>query len=322
MSKLVTFGETSIQLSPPGKERLETARDMRIYADGIESNAAVAASQVGTPSTWISKLVSNALSRRVVGELERYGIETSITWASDPEARQGLVFREAGHPPRESQRYHDRGRTAVSMAEPSDVPMETVQKADVVFAGLSTSALSKDAESTVTAMLRAAYGSGPMTALAVDYHRGFRPPADLRDSLESLLGHVNIFIGQEDDVRTILDRTGEPRELANAIATDYGVETAVISGSSPSAVALQNTPGTKVMYEREATDQGAIDDAGQDGAFAGAFLARLSDGADLSEALDYGVAAAALARTVPGPFLTASRPEIESVVSDVVSSTR
>ena len=322
MSELVTFGETPIQLSPPGKERLETAREMTVYADGTESNTAVAAGQLGTPSTWVSKLPATALSRRVVSELERHGIETSISWASESEARQGLVFREAGHPPRDPQRWHDRNGTAAARADPSDLPMELIQGADVVFTGLTTPGLSKNAESTVTAMLRAAQGSGPTTALTVDYHAGIRPPAELRETLVSLLNHVDVLIGNEEHVRTVLDRSGKPRELANALAAESDLDTVVITRSERGAVALQNSPGTNIIHERETVKRDPVDESGEHGAFAGAFLARLSDGVDLSEALSYGVAAATLVRTVPGPFLTASRSEIETVVDDVVQTSR
>lgn len=322
MSELVTFGETPLQLSPPGKERIETAREMSVYADGTESNAAVAAGQLGTPSTWVSRLPATALSRRVVGELERHGIDTSISWASGTETRQGLVFREAGHPPRGPQRWHDRDGTATARAEPNDLPMELVQGATAVLTGLSTAGLSKDAESTAKTMLRAAQGSGATTAVDVDYHPGLRPPASLRDTLVSLLEHVDVLVGNEEHLRTVFDRSGEPRELANSIATEYGLETVVVTRSEWGAVALQNTPGTNVVHERETVDREPVDESGQHGAFAGGFLARLSDGAKLEAALSYGVAAATLVRTMPGPFLTANRGEIEQVVDEVVEESQ
>ena len=322
MTELVTFGETPLQFSPPGKERLETARETTVYADGIESNAAVAASQLGTASTWISKLPATAPSRRVVGELERHGIETSITWAGEGEGRQGLVFREAGHPPRDPQRWHDRDGTAAATAEPSDVPMDVVQGADVVFSGLSTAGLSRNAEATVQAMLRAAHGSGPTTAVTVDYQPGLRPPESLRETLVTLLEHVEVLIGDEAHVRTVFDRSGKPRELANSIAAEYDLDTVVITSNTSSAVALEDTPGTNVVHEREAAELEPVDESGQRGAFSGGFLARLCDGADLPEALSYGVAAATLARTIPGPFMTANRAEIERTVDEAVDSSR
>jgi 2-dehydro-3-deoxygluconokinase len=322
MSDLVTFGETPLQLSPPGKERLETARETTMYADGTESNTAVAASQLGTASTWVSKLPATAPSRRVVGEIERHGIDTSISWVGGGAARQGLVYREAGHPPREPTRWHDRDDTAVAAAEPGDLPMDIIQGADVVSTGLSTPALSATAESTVQAMFRAAQGTGPTTALTVDYQPGLRPPERFRETLLSLTEHLDVLVTNEDAVQTVLDRSGKPRELANVVAEDYDLETVVITRSERGAVALQNTPGTNVIHERETVATDAVDESGQHGAFSGGFLARLADDADLADALSYGVATATLARTVPGPFLTAGRSEIERIVNSVIDESR
>jgi 2-dehydro-3-deoxygluconokinase len=200
--------------------------------------------------------------------------------------------------------------------------MELVQGAAAVLTGLSTAALSKDAESTAKTMLRAAQGTGATTAVDVDYHPGLRPPASLRETLVSLLEHVDVLLGNEKHLRTVLDRSGKPRELANSLATEYDLETVVVTRSEWGAVALQDTPGTNVVHERETVDREPVDESGQHGAFAGGFLARLSDGVELDTALSYGVAAATLVRTVPGPFLTASRSEIERVVDEVVEESR
>ena len=63
---LVTFGECALRLSPPGSERLETARGLQVQAAGPESNAAIAARRLGTPATWVSRLPDTPLGRRVV----------------------------------------------------------------------------------------------------------------------------------------------------------------------------------------------------------------------------------------------------------------
>lgn len=322
MPELVTFGETPLRFSPPGKERLETADTATIHADGIESNAAVAARVLGTDSTWISKLPDSPLGRRIVGELEHHGVDAHVAWGDSEAHRQSLVFYESGHPPREGRRWHDRERAAVATASPADLPMGTVQEADAVFTGLSTPAMSEDAASTTQAMLRAAHGSGATTAVDVDYHPGLADPDFLRDVLVELFEHLDVLIANEGKIRTVLDRSGKPRELANTIAADHDLETVVITRSNRGAVALQDTPGTNVIHERETIQAEPVDDSGQHGAFAGGFLARLAEDGDLAEALSYGVATATLVRTVPGPLLTAERAEVEGVVDEVVETSR
>jgi 2-dehydro-3-deoxygluconokinase len=322
MPELVTFGETPLRLSPPGKQRLERADTMTVAADGTESNAAVAAGTLGVESTWVSKLPESPLGRRIVGELEGHGIETEITWTDNTEFRQGLVFHESGHPPREATGWHDRDGSATASAKPGDLPMERIQTADAVFTGLSTPALSQDAAETTKAMLRAAHGSGVVTAIDVDHQPGFADPDFLQEILLELFEHLEVLVGNEEKIRTVLDRSGKPRELANSIAAEYDLETVVITRSKHGAVALQDTPGTNVIHERETVETEAIDESGQRGAFSGGFLARLVDGGDLAEALSYGVGTATLARTVPGPLLTAEEEEIDAIVDDVIQQSR
>ena len=322
MSELVTFGETPLRLSPPGKQRLETADTMTVDADGIESNAAVAAQVLGVDSTWVSKLPDSPLGRRIVAELEGHGIETAVTWADSTDHRQGLVFHESGYPPREARGWHDRAGSAVATAKPGDLPMDRIQGADAVFTGLSTPALSRDAAETTKAMLRAAHGSGVTTAIHVDYQPGFADPGFLQEVLLELFDHLEVLVANEEKIRTVLDRSGKPRELANSIAAEYDLETVVITRSKYGAVALQDTPGTNIIHERETLGTEAIDQSGQHGAFSGGFLARFVAEGDLADALSYGVATATLARTIPGSLLTARRSELDRLVDDVVEASR
>jgi 2-dehydro-3-deoxygluconokinase len=295
---------------------------MTLDADGTESNAAVAAQTLGVDSTWVSKLPDSPLGRRIVAELEGHGIETAVTWADSTEYRQGLVFHESGHPPRQAKGWHDRDGSATATAKPGDLPMDRIQSADAVFTGLSTPALSRDAAETTKAMLRAAHGSGVTTAIDVDYQSGFADPDFLQDVLLELFEHLEVLVANEEKIRTVLDRSGKPRELANSVAAEYDLETVVITRSKHGAVALQDTPGTNIIHERETVETDAIDESGQHGAFSGGFLARFAEDGDLSDALSYGVATATLARTVPGALLTAEQSEVDRIVEDVIKTSR
>jgi sugar/nucleoside kinase (ribokinase family) len=82
-----------------------------------------------------------------------------------------------------------------------------------------------------------------------------------------------------------------------------------------SAVVLRDSPGTNLVHEQAAPEVDVVDTAGRQAAFAGCLLGLLAKGTPLHEALPDAVAAAALACTVPGPFLTATRGEIEDVAT-------
>lgn len=316
MVELITFGETPLRFTPPDRQRFELAHQTEMYADGIESNAAIAAHQFGCEALWLSQLPDSSLGRRVLSQVGEHGVETTVSWSD--EGRQGLLFQAMGRDPREGNRWHDQDGTAAALATPGDFPMARVQDATLIYTSLSTAVLSEQVESTAEALLRASGGSGAMTAVSLDYAPGLASAARYRTALETLAPQTDVLLTDAGDIQTVLDHDGGSRELANLVATDYGLEIAVVLKDDRSAVALQDAPGTNVMHTRETVGTDYIDSTGQDGAFVGAFLQQLIDGARVADALSHGVAAAALARTIPGPFLRTVAGEFEAIVERVL----
>lgn len=311
MTELVTFGETPLRLSAPDHRRLAGADRVDLHVDGEESNVAVAAACLDADATWVSKLPDTPVGRRIPADLRRHGIDTHVSWTD--EGRVGIVYHEAGADPRPEGRWHDREHTAAATANPGDLPMDQVQAADVVFSGISTPALSESAAEATEAMLRAGSGGGGTAALDLDYDERRHDPAFLGELLRRLLANVDVLFANEADARTVLEVTGQPRELANTIVAEYDLEMVVITRSEYGAVVMHDTPGTKVIHERDTVETATVDPSGTREAFVGGFLARVGAGADADDALTYGVATAAVARTLPGPLLTATRDEIDPV---------
>ncbi len=317
MSELVAFGETTLQLLPRESERFETARGARLHAGGIESGAVAAATAVGTDGTWVSRLPDSALGRRVVSQLHQHGVTTDVDWVDPDEARQGLVFREPKREPREEDVVYDCENTAVAAVSPADLPMERVQSADAVFVGASTAVLSEGAATTAETVLRAARGNGATTAVAVDYRPELRSADRYRETLENVIEPVDVLVVDMACAGPVFGGNDRPRRLANTLAAELDLETVVVTREDCSAVVLRDSPGTNVVHEQAAPEVDVVDATGRQAAFAGCLLGRLADGAPLHKALTDAVAAAALACTVPGPFLTATREEIADVATRV-----
>jgi 2-dehydro-3-deoxygluconokinase len=311
MTDLVTFGETSLRLAPVGEERLETAEDIRMRVSGTESNVAVAASQLGTDAAWLSKLPATPLGHRVERAVREHGVETEIAWADPDDGRQSLLFAEEGPPPREQRRIEDRTEAAVATVTPGELPMNRIQAADATFVAGSTLSLSGSVVETAEAVLRAA-GSG-MVAMDLDYRPGLWSPEAARETLDGVFDAVDVLVANEDQARTVFDRSGEPRELAHRIASDHDFELVVVTRSEFGALVWHDS----VIHEQAGRDVAAVDPSGQHEAFTGAFLDRILSGAGVDEALQYGVAAATVTRTLPGAMTTATSSEIESLAEDL-----
>jgi 2-dehydro-3-deoxygluconokinase len=232
------------------------------------------------------------------------------------------VFDERGATPREAETVHDRGRTAVSTATPGDLPMGLFQTADAVFVDTNTATRSDQAAETSRAILRAAHGAGVLTATDLDHRPGLAPAAAVESVFESMTESLDCLVASEDQIRRVLGESGKPREQATAVAAAYDLEMVVVTLSERGAVVLQDTPGTNVLHERGGLDGEVVDPAGAHAAFTGAFLERLTGGADAADALSYGVAAATLVRSLPGPTLQATPAELATVADSVGERSR
>jgi 2-dehydro-3-deoxygluconokinase len=111
-SDFLTLGETLVRLSPPGTQRLDQARMFEIGVGGSELNVACLLSRLGRRAAWVSRLPEGPLGRIVDGEARRHGVDTGhVKWV---EARQGLMFFEAGPAPRNARVLYDRKNSAAS----------------------------------------------------------------------------------------------------------------------------------------------------------------------------------------------------------------
>lgn len=321
MGELVTFGETPLRLSPPGKERVEMAGAFEAYADGTESTVAAAATALGTDGVWVSKVPDTAMGRNVVRQISSTGVKTDISWA-DNSRRQGLSFREFSTEPRQENRWEDRENAAISTVEPGELSIETIQEASIVFTALSTAVLSEQAASTTESVLSAGSGSGAVTAVELDYSRDLNSAAAYRDAFERVSDHVDLLVVPEGVVDEVLDESGKPREIANTLSAVYDLQIVVVRRDNGSGVALHDSPGTNVIHEREMIHTETVDPSGVGSAFTGGFLHELIQGSDASRALTTAVATAAFVETLPGPFLSRRAGEVETIAEQVVKNSQ
>lgn len=315
MAQLVTFGETPLRLSPPANRRLERASEAQLHADGVESNAAVAAGTLGTEAVWASLLPDSPLGRRVRSQIDAQGITTDVSWVEG--CRQGLVFHEPAHTPRGGTRLHDHEGTAVATASPSDYPMHRVQDAEMLLTGLNTAVLSKGSVEAATALLRAGDGAGATTAIAFEHAPGLADSAVYRGVFDELAGPADVVFGRESDIQAALGRDERWRDLASHLTVAYDLDLTVVVRPGQGAVAFEDSARATLVHEREGVGVDTVDTTGEFGALVGGFCDATLGGADAASALDTGLAAAALARSMEGPFLTTTGEELAAALEVV-----
>ncbi|CCQ32370.1 2-keto-3-deoxygluconate kinase protein [Halorhabdus tiamatea SARL4B] len=311
MPTLVTVGETPLRLSPPGNRRFVGSETVEMTATGTESNVAIAAAALGADATWASKLPATQLGKRIVSELREYGVETDVAWSES--GRVGLEFRQPGVPPRDPVIIHDRDGATASSMEPADLPMDAVEAAEAVFASGSTAALSATAAETLSAVLSAGGNGDDLAVFELDYRPRLWSPKEALDTLDPLLEDVDVLIANEEQLRTVFGRTGDPREVAHGVASARDLDLLAMTRSEHGALVIDES----VVHELESVEAETIDAAGQHDAFSGAFLQRLLAGDRPDEALAYGVAAATMTRTTPGPIPAFDQSDVEGVVQQL-----
>lgn len=116
-----------------------------------------------------------------------------------------------------------------------------------------------------------------------------------------------------DEVRAVLDQSGDAAEIAHRVAAEHGFETVILTRGDRGALVWHDT----TIHEHDGVETDTVDAAGQHHAFTGAFLGRRLAGDPVGDALAHGVGAAALARTIPGPVPAVDPADIQRVVKSM-----
>ncbi|MFC6992534.1 sugar kinase [Haladaptatus sp. GCM10025707] len=316
MADLVTFGEALLRLKPEANDRLETASGFTACVTGPECNVAIAAQRLGTNTSWLSKLPDTPIGHHVARSIRQHGIDTEIVWTD--EGRQGVVYVEQATAPRKATRTPDRMGISIGTLTPDELPQEYVENAACFFVSGVTPGISDTLAETTARLLRQAKDAEVKTVFSLDYQQDCWTPEEARETLTEYFSAVDIFIGRERDARTVFDLEGQPAALAHRIATEYDLETVVLSRGEQGAIALDGT----TIHEQKPIHTETVDPEGTYDAFCGAFVARHLAGNSFDDAIRYGVATAALARTIPGAAATISLPEVERVLTEQSDANR
>ena len=117
MARVVCFGELLLRLSAPGREKLLQSPRMEVRIGGAEANVGVSLSCFGHQGAAVDTVADNALGEAALGELRRYGLDT--TGVRRVPGRMGLYFLAPGAIHRPAEVLYDRAGSAFALA-PAD----------------------------------------------------------------------------------------------------------------------------------------------------------------------------------------------------------
>ena len=199
MSKVVTFGEIMLRLSPPGFLRFSQANSFDIVYGGGESNVAVSLANYGIPVDFVTRLPKNDIGDCALMELRKRDVNTqNIIFGGD---RLGIYFLETGAVSRGSKVIYDRAYSSISEIEPGMIDWE------LVFDGASwfhwtgiTPAISQSAADVCLEAVKVASEKGITISTDLNYRAklwkyGVEPEAIMTE----LTSYCDIILGNEED---------------------------------------------------------------------------------------------------------------------------
>ncbi|MGD2152381.1 MAG: KHG/KDPG aldolase/sugar kinase fusion protein [Gemmatimonadales bacterium] len=328
---VVTFGEIMLRLSPPVGSRFRQATSFDVTYGGAEANVAVSLAQWGLPSRYVTVVPVHDLGQAAVDKLRSLGVDTSHVLRGGD--RIGIYFLEHGASQRPSRVIYDRADSAVSRIKPGEVDW------DAVFHGASwfhwtgiTPALSESAAQVTLEAVRAAKRLGLTVSADLNYRSKLWSPERARDVMTSLVGQVDVAVGNEEDAAIVFgisagDTRVERGELdleayesvARQLVERFGLRMAAIT-LRESHSASENTwsaclhDGNQFLRSRSYHIQ-LVDRVGGGDAFTAGLIYGTSTDKSLQEALEFGVAASCLKQTITGDFNLVTVAEVEKLVA-------
>jgi len=309
---VLTFGETMLRLSPPGRLRLSQATSFDVWVAGSESNVAAALCTLGLSVSWVSRLPDNPPGHKIADTLRGLGVDVSHVIWTPPGERVGLFYAEPATEPRAGAVVYDRAHSAASSLSPADLPDALFDTYRHLHVSGITPALSASCAAAVTDAVARAKARGRTVSLDVNYRAKLWSPEAAAAALAPLIPQVDVLFCAQGDAARLFGLSGDDVARASGLRARFGVPIAVLTAGADGAVGC-DADGCRAVptVPVEAT----VERIGSGDAFAGGFLAEYLRGASLEEALRLGAAAGALKRTIQGDMLVATRTEVEAVLA-------
>lgn len=333
MSKVVTFGEIMLRLSPPGFERFVQSRQFDVTFGGGEANVAASLAQFGLDAYFLSKLPKHEIGQAAVNHLRRFGVsDRFIVRGGD---RLGIYFLETGASQRPSKVIYDRADSAVSGLRADEIDFDAVFEGARWFhwTGI-TPALGPTARETLLAAVKAAKAHDVTISCDLNFRKKLWSTEEAQATMRPLMKYVDVCIANEEDTQLSLGaeapevdvETGSLDEgrygkIASTLKDQYEFEAVAIT-LRESISASRNGWSAMMLDDRDCStpyrssqyDIQLVDRVGGGDSFAAGLIYGLINEKDTRRALEIGVAASCLKQTIPGDFNISSISEVKALV--------
>lgn len=328
MARVLTFGEIMMRLATPGFLRFVQATSLDVSYAGGEANVAVSLAAFGHDAAYVTALpADNPLADAAVASLRYYGVDV-MPIVRTKTGRLGVYFLETGASQRASKVIYDRAGSSVALAPAStyDWPALLAGRQAFHTTGI-TPALSRECAQATLDALKTARSLGVFTSFDLNYRAKLWSREAARQTVEPLLEHVDLVVGNEEDAKDVLGIVAQKTDVqggriehsayesvARQIRERYGCRQVAITLRESESASINHwsaclLDGENFHLSRRYTMQ-VVDRVGAGDSFCGALVSGLLDPLSPAESLEFAVAASCLKHSIPGDFNKVTRDEV------------
>ena len=329
----VTFGEIMLRLAPPGFERFLQSPQFVATFGGGEANVAVALSMFGLPAAYVTVLPDkNPIADAVVGELRRFGVDTSHIVRG--KGRMGVYYVENGANQRPSKVVYDRADSAIALARPGDIDWDrTLEGAGWFHITGITPAISASAADLALESVKKARQKGLTVSCDLNYRKNlWKWGKSAAEVMGEMVRYIDWAIANEEDVQMALGIQAEVdvhsgklehaqyERLAATVLARYphlkGIAITLRESKSAShngwSACLHD--GKQFLVSRHYEITHIVDRVGGGDCFAGGLIYGIQTMESRQDALEFAVAASCLKHSIPGDFNRFTAEEVRALV--------
>ena len=327
MSRVVTFGELMLRLSPPGQERLFQSPQLRTFFGGSEANVAASLAHLGERSDYVTRLPANPVGDAALAALRAEGVGTEGILRGGE--RLGIYFVESGADIRGMRVVYDRAESAFSRLDPAELHWQALLRgADWLHLSGITPALGEGCAAAARQAAETARSQGVKVSIDLNYRPALWTGRDPVPVTRALVTGCDLVIGNPGAVQTMLGvgpgEGGAPdtlRATSQALVRELGCRAValtsrkVISASEHAWSAALYDPSADQLHQSRRWQVLVTDRVGGGDSFCAALLHALLRGRQTADALQFATAASALKLTIPGDFNRVTADEVDALLA-------
>ena len=325
MSKIVTFGEILLRLSPPSHLRITQATSFDLYYGCAEANVAASLAKFGFPVKFITSVPANELGHSALSMLRSFGVEPV---AKIQGKRLGIYYFEQGASERPGKVVYDREDSSFSMLRKGMIDWEKAfEGADWFHWSGITPSLSLELAELCEEALEVASRMG----LTISADLNYRPTLwnygkKANEIMPNLIQYCDLLLGGINESEIVLGISKQENESVESVFSNWmkafpKLKTIVTTkrlraNASSNGVSAEFYNGKEFLQSKEYNISHIIDRIGAGDAFmAGIIYGLINWPNDHQSALEFAVAATCLKHSISGDINLSTAEEIKALMS-------